>query len=68
MAILQKKDIEPFATKVYEEQEPMMRKEFIESLSARLIKSIQDGEQYLKEGKPLQTLDQLLEDINRLKI
>ena len=64
---LKKSDIEPFATQMYEEQEPAIRKDFIESLSARLVQSIQNGEQYLKDGKPLQTLEEHFKAIDDLK-
>jgi len=56
-----------FATKVYEQQEPEMKKEFIDSLADRLQVSIEKGEQDIKDGNML-TLEEFQERINNIKL
>ena len=67
MATIQKSDITPFAEKVFDENQEQIKQNYVDSLSARLLKSIKDGEQYIKTGEPLQTLDEHLEFVDSLK-
>lgn len=67
MATLQKTDAVEFATQYYNEQEPQMKKDFIESLSTRLYQSILQGEQDIKNGNTL-TMDELEAKIKSLKL
>jgi len=58
-------DFTQFATEVYEQQEPEMRKDFIASLAQRLHRSIEQGEQDIKDGNVID-LDTMFKKIDEL--
>ena len=60
------KELDSIATNYYQNQEEKIKQDFLDSIDARFKESIKQGEKYIAEDKPLQTLDEHFKEIDKL--
>ena len=61
------KEATAFATQLYDDQKDQIKRTYIETLATRLVQSIEQGEQDIKDGKVM-TMADFEAQINAIKI